>query len=630
MRKALLITILIVAAALALLLATVAAASPLSQLTLISVEPDTLISQEGGALSIYGSGFTTTTVGRLVGHGLLNTTYVNSEALQAVVPPGVPAGTYDVQVSQAGMSATLPSALTVLAATPTPAPTPLPTPKPTPVPGRPNIVVLSYATEPARVVAGHEFVVTVEIYNNGSRAGENTLVTFPGGTFVPVGDAGHRLWQLHINHTAVVTQRMRAPSDMSSGTYNLRVKLSANDYEGNHFEFPETVAVEVTGVVLGRPQLIIEEAQSQPPVLGPGDAFSLTLQIANRGSRTATGVVVGVPSAELAVPAGASNTTAIDTISIDQRTAVTLPLVLGETAQAGRQGLGISLSYSDYGGGAYADQQSMGLEVVTALADRPQLIVADYQTTSEPLSPGDAFTLTLRMSNVGGGRAERLMLTLGGEGGTSLGPFAPRRSSNVRFVSRVDAGETIAVKQQLVVDGSADSGSYSLPLALAYDDARGTRHTDSQLISLLVRRRPHLQIGFYRRVTTTTVGVPFALPVEVTNIGRALLNVSTLELTSEQLEIQDGSLYVGPLDGGTAASLEATAIADESGAAGVLVSVHYLDDFDQQQVVTETLMVEVAEPVAPTPQAEARPSERRVGLMRRVWRFLRALLGLGS
>ncbi len=630
MRKALVITVLLIIPAVALLLATAVAASPLPQLTLTTVEPDRLVSQEGGALSIYGSGFTTATVGRLVGHGLLDTTFVNSEALQAVVPPGVPPGTYDVQVSQTGVSATLPSALTIVAATPTPGPTAVPTLEPTTVPGRPNIVLLNYTTDPARVVAGREFIVTVEVYNNGSRAGENTIVTFPGGTFVPVGEASHLLWQLHINHTAVVTQRMRAPSGLASGTYNLQVGLSANDYEGNHFEFPETMTVEVTGVVQGRPQLIIEEAQSEPSVLGPGDAFSLTLQLANRGSRTATGVVIGVASAELAVPAGGGNTVAIDRIGIERRTAVTLPLVLGEITQAGHQALGISLSYSDYGGGTYADQQNVGLEVITALSDRPQLIVDDYQTTSDPLSPGDTFTLTLGMNNVGGGDAERLTLTLGGEGGSNLGPFAPLRSSNVKFVSRVGAGETIEVTQQFVVDGSAGSGSYSLPLALAYDDTRGTRHTDSQLISLLVRRQPHVQIGFYRPVMTTTVGLPFALPVEVTNIGRTQINVSTLELTSEDLEIQDGALYVGPLDGGTSASLEATAIADEGGIAQVLVSVHYLDDFDQPRAVTETLTVDVEEPVMPTPQPEARPQEQRRGLLGKVWRFLRALLGLGS
>ena len=97
-KTALLITAALIAAlAAGLLLAAVAAARPLPQLALTDVEPDTLTSQNGGTLSIYGSGFTTATIARLVGYGLLDTAYVNSMALRAVVPPGVPPGTYDLQ-----------------------------------------------------------------------------------------------------------------------------------------------------------------------------------------------------------------------------------------------------------------------------------------------------------------------------------------------------------------------------------------------------------------------------------------------------------------------------------------------------------------------------------------------------
>ena len=610
------------------LLVGIAAAGPLPQLALAGIEPDTLVSQTGGTLSIYGSGFTAATVARLVGFGLLDTTTVNSTALQAVVPPGVPAGVYDLEVSEDTISATLSAALTVVNATPTPGPTAVPTPKPTSVPGRPVLTIRNYSVEPSRVAVGQEFVVTVEVYNNGSRAGENTLVTFPGGTFLPVGETGHLLWQLHINHTAVVTQVMRVPSGLTSGSYNLQVNLSANDWEGNHYEYPDTVAVEVVGVGTGRPQLVIEAAQTEPAVLGPGDGFSLTLRLANRGSRTATQVVVGAASADLAVPAGGSNVVAIDRIGIDQVVTATLPLVLGEVTQAGRLSLEVALDCSDYSGGSYAARQSVGLEVSTALVDRPQLIVASYRTAPDPLAAGDAFTLTLEVSNVGGGEARRLTLTLGGEGGSGLAPFAPLQSSNVKFVPQLAAGATGEVTQRLVVDGGADPGAYSLPVMLAFDDSRGTRHTDSQLISLLVRRRPHLQIGFYRPVGIATVGVPFELPVEVTNIGRTLLNVSTLEVSSAQLEITEGVLYLGPLDGGTSGSLEAMAVAQAGGTAEVLVTVRYLDDFEQAQVVTHTLTVEVEEPVE-TP-AEAGEESQEEGFWEKVLRILRGLLGLGS
>jgi len=759
MRKGLLFfaTALIAALAATLLLAILALAGPLPQLALTGVEPDTLVSQAGGALSIYGSGFTTATVARLVGYGLLETTYVNSSALWAIVPPGVPVGTYDLELSEAGLSATLPAALTIVAATPTPGPTQAPTPKPTPVPGRPILTVRNFSVEPGRVVAGSEFVVTIEVYNTGSRAGENTLVTFPGGTFIPVDQTGHQLWQLHINHTAVVTQRLRVPGGLASGSYDLRVNLSANDYEGSHYEYPQTIAVEVVGVAQGRPRLAIETARTEPAVLMPGDAFSLTLGLVNLGSRTATQVMIGAANADLAVPAGGSNMVPVGVVGINQSATATLSLVLGDVPYAGRLGLEIAADYSDYDGGSYTARQSVGLEVLTSQMERPELIVTAYRTAPESLAPGDTFTLTIELGNVGGREAQRLALTLGGEGGSEMGPFVPVASGNVKYVSNLAAGAAVEVTQQLGVDGRADPGAYSLPVVLAYDDARGgsytvrqsvgleitaslldrpqlivtsystapgslapgepftlaihvnnigggdarqltltlgredgsgmepfaplasgnvkylphlaagaevevtqrlvadggtgsgvyglpvvlayddargTRHTDLQQVSLLLRRRPHLQIGFYRPVEAAPVGVPLELPIEVTNIGRTLVNASMVEVSSVQLEISEGSFYLGPLDGGTSGSFEPTAIAQEGGRAEVVVSVHYLDDFDQPQVISRTLEVEayVEEPLAtatdtgPVQEEE----EGKEGFWQKVGRVLRGLLGLGS
>ncbi len=619
-------TTLIVVFATMLALTAVVLAKPPAQITITGVEPRTMVSQSGGTLSIYGSGFTTATVSRLVGRGLLQTTYVNATALTAVVPPGIPAGVYDLQVSDGVYSATLSSALTIVAPTTVPS---VPTQQPAPPPGRPILTIRNFSVSPSRVTVGREFLVTIEIYNTGSRGAENTLVTFPGGTFLPVGETGHGLGLLHINATAVVTQVMRVPANMASGSYNLQINLSANDFEGNHYEYPQTIAVEVIGVGQGRPQLVIEAAETTPAVLGPGDTFSLTLTLANRGDRTATDVLVGVASTNLAAPARGSNVVATERIGVNQTATVTLPLVLGEVTQAGRLSLDIALEYSDYTGSPYTARQNVGLEARTALSDRPQLLIAGYRTDPASIAPGDVFTLTLEVTNVGGGEAQRLTLTLGGEGGSGLKPFAPLASGNVRFVPRLGAGETVEVMQQLAVDGGANPGAYSLPVALAYDDTRGTRHNDSQLISLLVRRRPHLRIGFYSPVPTATVGMPFPLPIEVTNIGRTSVNVSTLEVSSPQLEITNGSIYLGPLDGGTAGSLEAMAVAQRGGVAEVLVTVHYLDDFEQPQVVTKTLTVSVEEPLIEVPaQQEKAPQQETV--WDKILRFFKGLLGLGS
>jgi hypothetical protein len=202
-------------------------------------------------------------------------------------------------------------------------------------------------------------------------------------------------------------------------------------------------------------------------------------------------------------------------------------------------------------------------------------------------------------------------------------------------VAEVPAGDVAVLDQQLVVNASATSGVYSLPVALSYDDDRGTRHEDSQLISLIVRRQPHLQIGFYRPVGVVMVGEPFPLPVEVTNVGRNLLNVSTLVVSSEQLSIEGGTIYLGPLDGGTAGSLEATAFAEQGGELELLVTVKYLDEFEQPQVVLETLTIQVEEPETPEeglPGEDLRDDgeEQEETFWDRALRFVRGLFGLGS
>ncbi len=613
---------------LAAALATVSAvaARPSPQLAITGIEPRTMLSTTGGTLSIYGSGFTTATIARLVGYGLLDTTFVNENALRAVVPPGVPAGVYAVEVSEPGYSATLPSALTIVA--PTAAPTPTSPPAPPP-PGRPILTIRNFSIQPARVYAGSEFVVTVEIYNNGSRGAENTLVTFPGGTFVPVGQAGHLVGFMHINATVVITQTMRAPANLTSGSYNLQVHLSANDFEGNHYDYPQTVSVEIVGGGAGRPQLVVESARTEPEVLGPGDRFTLTLQVANRGERTATRVVVGPASAELVVPAEGSSMAAVDRIAPGRAATVTLPLVLGTVKQGGRVGLDLALSYGDSSGGTYSDRQSIGLEVSGSLANRPQLLMAATHTDPPVVAPGDLFTLTLEVQNVGGGDAYRLLLTLGGEGGKELGPFVPRESGNVLFVPRIPAGDRVQITVPMVVDGSADAKAYGIPALLAYEDARGTPRSDVQRISLVVQRRPIFRIDFYRPVEGAVVGMPFPLPVEVINLGKASVNVTIMEVTGKGLEIQNGSLYVGPLDGGTSASLEATAVAQQAGTVEVVVNVHYLDDFNRPQTVSQTLTVEVAGPPEPVPQ-ESAPSPEGGGFWEKILRFLRGLLGLGS
>jgi len=622
---------------------------PTASSTLASVvddfEPKTFVSGVGGTLSIIGKGLTSDMVVRLVNYGLLTTSYINEGALTAQVPPTVPPGSYGVRVTDGGAYDELVGTLTLIAPTPTPKPTAAPTAPPPARPGQPILTIRNYTVTPEQVRPGQEFEVAIEIYNNGSRAGENTLAIFPGGTFLPVGEKGHQLWQLHINATVVVTQKMRAPSSIGNGVHQLSVQLEANDWEGNNYKFPHTIPVEVigasTGEVTGRPKVVIERAETEPAMLVPGEPFSLTLRLANRGSRTAVNVFASVASSELAIPASGGDTVYADLIRIDGVVTITLPLVLGSVDSGGRQSMPIALAYSDYSGGGHSEQQAIGIDVNTSLVRQPQLIIETYTTMPDFIAPGDTLTLTMRLANVGGGDAERVTVALGGEGGAALAPFVPLKAGNVIFVDLIAAGEVVELSRELLVDGAADAKAHTLPIQLAYDDARSTRHQETQRLSMIVRRRPELQASFYRPPDLMMVDMPGMLSVELLNVGRSAVNITEIMPLSDRLELRlEGLPFVGPLDPGGSAPVDLSVTPLEPGEAELVLAVSYRDDFNQVQVISQTLTVEVQSapempggvdgpyPEGPggRPPEEAPPET----LWQKLGRALKGFLGLGS
>ncbi len=62
----------------------------------------------------------------------------------------------------------------------------------------------------------------------------------------------------------------------------------------------------------------------------------------------------------------------------------------------------------------------------------------------------------------------------------------------------------------------------------------------------------------------------------------------------------------------------------------MVVTVCYLDDFDQPREVTERLTVEVKAPLEPPSEGKAEPEAEAAGFWDKVLRFLQGLLGLGS
>ncbi len=401
---------------------------------------------------------------------------------------------------------------------------------------------------------------------------------------------------------------------------------------GRLYTASETVGVAVRGAVSGRPQVVVGPATAHPASVSPGDQFELDVTLRNLGDRTARNLLVSLATGGPFAPLGEGNTRSVATLGADQAVTVTFTLAVDANAKPGAHSQGLSLEYEDWSGERYSSQQSVGLMVTARRLDEPLLLVTGYDTGQAELSPGQVFTLTLGVRNVGGQRAVRALIELDtgqGAGASGLGVIAPLGSSNVKHLPAVEPGEERVVTQRMAVDGSALSGAYLLQVDLSYEDEDGAAYQRSEVISLLVLRPTFLSIELLDAPAGLTVGQEAPIAVDITNVGRYSVNVTNTWLESEDFDIREGTVYIGPLDSGTSGTLDAWVTPRRPGEVSLWVYVGYIDDFNRdRQVMREFRLTAAAPETPPTPPTA--PEQEEQGLLSRIVRFLRALLGLGG
>ncbi len=577
------------------------------------------------------------------------------------IPPTAPPAPTNTPPQATSPAPTKIATVTVQPPTHTPpAPTqPLPTatPSPAPYPAPPTSTQPPISPAPTQPLASststppeQEFTLqkiepdrisresggTLSIYGSGFRAG------------IAVRLVGYGLLDAALlNPTAI---RAVVPPGLAEGRYGVEViqsdgtSLRVSNAVRIRSSLPEPTDTPKPGtlVAVAKPELVIQAAESEPDPVRPGSTFTLRLQVVNHGGYTATGIRVALASTDQAVPRQGSNLVVLEKLDAGQQATVELLLVLNQEAPSGYLSLPLSLEYSDYYLRDYTSQQNVGLNVGNAAGGQPLVLLRTYETRPASLSPGDAFTLHLELANVGGQPASQLLVTLGGQDSADSShpsdtrPFAILGSGNVQFVPNLQAGGQYDLDLQLILDGSADSGVYNLPVSLAYEGPDQAGHSENAVVNLLVSRKPSLTVDYYAPAPVGQVGQPLELPIEVVNIGRNLVNVSTIRASGEGLQVLEGSAFVGALDGGTSGTLDAQVIPEKGGTLPVLITVSYLDDFNQPQTITQTLSVEVEQP-APTPVGPAQEGSgsfasegQPASFWDRLARFFRGLFGLGS
>jgi hypothetical protein len=289
-------------------------------------------------------------------------------------------------------------------------------------------------------------------------------------------------------------------------------------------------------------------------------------------------------------------------------------------------------------------------------------VIPSYAASLDPLQPGEQFTLTMTVQNMGNAKAQRITMIVGGgssggngsgtpqPGGVSGGSgeftnFAPVGASNVQSLGDLPPGGMIQASQNLIVNVSTNPGAYPMKVTFSYLNDKNETVNDEQVITLLVYSLPNVDVSFYRPPDPFFVGQPGMLPIQVVNIGKRASVLGNLKITSESGMIENGTGLIGSLDAGGYFTLDSMFTPEQSGKQTLNFTIDYTDDFNQPRTLTRKLEVEVVEGMMEDPMLD--PSIEGGGgggfgeggmpimsepetPLQKVWRFVLGLLGLDS
>lgn len=425
-----------------------------------------------------------------------------------------------------------------------------------------------------------------------------------------------------------------------------------------------------------RPQLVVSSYGASSPEVVPGENLAFEMTLANAGSIRARNVVATFVNGSF-VARDTGGVRAIGTLEPGQSNRFWQPLFASRDLAGQRTGvLEVNVSYTDDYGTAYTEKFSLSFTIAkvstggaaptatptptptaTPTASprlRPQMIITGYQTDVAKLEPGVSFALKVSVQNQGNALARRVTMILGGgssSGGTAAGTpesgglsgaggsftdFAPVGASNVQYLGDLPPGGSFDASQALIVNATTKPGAYPVKVSFVYTDDQNVSFVDDQVVTLLVYQRPLVTFNFYSPVQPLFVGQPGPLPLQLVNAGKITAVLGNFTVNANGATFDNNTVFVGNVEPGGFFPFDATVYPEQPGQLELLLSVSYTDDFNQPQVISQTLTVEVLEsfipeePLEPVPEEPVPVEPEPETFGQKVWRFILGLFGLSS
>lgn len=585
-------------------------------------EPAIFQQETGGTMTVYGQNFSQTDKVRLVGYGLLQTTWISSGIMTASVPANIiAAGQYRLHiVNEAGQRIARSGDVNIVGK---PQEVPQIPTQPAPTPGAPGLVVRNFQSSPNPVSVGSVVTIQLELVNQGTGPALGIVATLgEGDKFSPAGTASFTVGDMPPGTTRTVQITALVGESVTNGINTVPVRISYRSAGG---ETRDTSAAATVNVIKTEETSLLTMSgyQIAPEAVKPGDIVNIKFTIMNAGTRDALNGLLRISGDNsVLLPADRGDTLLIGNVSPGGVLTLDMPMRVSQTAKSGSQVQSIAITYTD-GAESRTFNTSIAINVETALIPAPLMLVREYNIGDlSELVPGQTFSLKAVIDNIGTGDATNLLVSFGatitetedisgtpepgsppggGSGGSTGTIFAPTGTGETRYFERFDAGDSLELEQQFLVSGTVKSGIYNLPIVVRYTSTDGTQKQTTLPLNLLVVAQPRLQTQLMAPIPEMMeAGMPVTLSWQLTNLDNTDIKINNALVMAENGEVVNGAdVFLGTLKGEKKSSFEATIIPTAEGEIKISMTLNYLDDMNRSQQLVYEYSAQVTAPFVP-------------------------------
>jgi len=249
---------------------------------------------------------------------------------------------------------------------------------------------------------------------------------------------------------------------------------------------------------------------TEPYPVEPGKGLTLSLEISNKGS-------VEIKNAKIELDAKSpfilleSSEKQIDLIEMGKSRIIEYKLSVDSSAVSAVYEIPVSITYSSY---------TLNKNIQVRVQGTPKFKLLSMD--SSPIKPGDQASFSIKIQNIGTGKARRTTATFGSASAYIKPIFL---GGNV-YIGDFNAGETKEVEFKILSSYDAEYGVYTGTVNISFEDESGNTMADKFDVGILISGEPKLQIVKVQMDQKTR-----ELSVEMSNMGTAEARAINAKLT---------------------------------------------------------------------------------------------------